>query len=467
MSNEVKRNLIKSSSWSKVVTRKWLNFRSRSNDFHSDSSSNEEDTSLKRKESWSDQESNCFIIAKDSLGTLSLSLRHGGWLIDSSNLLHSPPVAKNIRLFVGTWNVGGKAPIQDLNMREWLFNSSSQHADVYVIGFQEVVHLDAGNVLGAEDVGPAAMWLALIRQALNVDYESSEEDGLDELLPMFLRNDRSSSRYRLIASKQMVGIYLCVWARAGIAEHVRNVKVSCVGTGIMGYMGNKGSVSISMSIQESTFCFVCTHLSSGEKEGDELKRNSDIIQILRRTKFPPMSKTARATPVTILEHDKIIWLGDLNYRLSPNGNNICALIHENNWNALLERDQLRIEQKAGNVLRDWQEGEISFPPTYKYKPNSEDYAFMTTESGGDKRRTPAWCDRILWRGKGMSQLSYSRSESKFSDHRPVQSLFMIEVDDYANIENQLRSNSSCSNKVQAEELLVITRTQSCLSATRF
>lgn len=47
------------------------------------------------------------------------------------------------------------------------------------------------------------------------------------------------SRYSLVASKQMVGIYLTVWVRGELREHVRNIKVSCVGRGLMGYLGNK------------------------------------------------------------------------------------------------------------------------------------------------------------------------------------------------------------------------------------
>ncbi|KAJ0098746.1 hypothetical protein Patl1_22050 [Pistacia atlantica] len=38
------------------------------------------------------------------------------------------------------------------------------------------------------------------------------------------------------------------------------------------------------------------------------------------------------------------------------------------------------------------------------------------------------CDRILWYGKGVKQLSYFRSESKFSDHRPVSALFSAQVE---------------------------------------
>lgn len=47
------------------------------------------------------------------------------------------------------------------------------------------------------------------------------------------------SRYCLVASKQMVGIFLTVWVKSDLRDDVRNMKVSCVGRGLMGYLGNK------------------------------------------------------------------------------------------------------------------------------------------------------------------------------------------------------------------------------------
>ncbi|KAL6584549.1 hypothetical protein OROMI_003838 [Orobanche minor] len=37
------------------------------------------------------------------------------------------------------------------------------------------------------------------------------------------------SGYSLVASKQMVGVFLAVWVRSELKEHVKNIKVSCVG----------------------------------------------------------------------------------------------------------------------------------------------------------------------------------------------------------------------------------------------
>ena len=46
-------------------------------------------------------------------------------------------------------------------------------------------------------------------------------------------------RYVRIGSKQMVGIYISVWVRKRLRRHINNLRVSPVGVGLMGYMGNK------------------------------------------------------------------------------------------------------------------------------------------------------------------------------------------------------------------------------------
>ncbi|XP_019455574.1 PREDICTED: type I inositol polyphosphate 5-phosphatase 8-like [Lupinus angustifolius] len=375
-------------------------------------------------------------------------------------------------MFVGTWNVGGKSPNNGLDLRAWL--KSPSPADIYVIGFQEIVPLNAGNVLGPEDSGPVSKWLGLISEALNT---TTYTYGSPKPRPRpILDNGQCSPRsdekgYCLIGSKQMVGIFLCVWVRADLYKHVTNMKVSCVGRGIMGYLGNKGSISISMTLYQTTFCFVCTHLASGEKDGNEIKRNFDVSEILKKTKFP-------CYPESILEHDNVIWLGVLNYGLVVGYDDTHELLKKNNWQALLEKDQLRIEQKASRLFKGWNERGIYFAPTYKYLANSDNYVAQSSKPK-EKRPTSAWCDRILWKGEGLKQIWYVRGESKFSDHRPVYSLFSLELNLLSKyltpsvaitmaLINAALSSSSAS-KVQAEEqLLLLTRLQSCIDiAPRF
>ncbi|KAF0907318.1 hypothetical protein E2562_015819 [Oryza meyeriana var. granulata] len=202
-----------------------------------------------------------------------------------------------------------------------------------------------------------------------------------------------------------------------------------------------------MTLHQTSLCFACSHLASGEKEGDELRRNSDVVEILRNTHFRRLCKTSgRRTPARILDHDRVIWLGDLNYRIGLSYSETKKLVQANDWDALFEKDQLRIEREGG-VFIGWNEGKIFFAPTYKYSWNSDSYAGESKKK--KKRRTPAWCDRILWYGEGIEQLSYIRRESKFSDHRPVCAVFIVEVA-VLHTKNIVKA---ANMKVGAEELL--------------
>ncbi|KAK3132527.1 hypothetical protein QOZ80_6AG0523920 [Eleusine coracana subsp. coracana] len=98
------------------------------------------------------------------------------------------------------------------------------------------------------------------------------------------------------------------------------------------------------------------------------------------------------------------------------------------WDDLLKYDQLTKELLSGSTFLGWKEGLINFPPTYKYERNSSRYVGEIPNETG-KKRSPAWCDRILWLGKGTKQLSYwSPPDLILSDHRPVSSIFLVEVE---------------------------------------
>ncbi|XP_040971648.1 type IV inositol polyphosphate 5-phosphatase 3 isoform X19 [Gossypium hirsutum] len=420
------------------------------------------------------------------------------------------------RICVGTWNVGGTVPPDDLDIDDWI--DIDEPADIYVFGFQEIVPLNAGNIFGAEDNRPVPKWENIIRETLdriqpaNTKMEDFYEDAGDSIrlqnrkftrtlsgiaenrkltrmlsgteriglswpepplnflpqnvlerpgsfkprksfraiksfktynsfksindmchmvsaiallaeldLESLMKRKRRSSYVRIV-SKQMVGIFLTIWVRRSLRRHIQNLKVSTVGVGVMGYIGNKGSISVSMSIYQTLFCFICTHLTSGEKDGDELKRNADVHEILRRTRFHSLS--AIGLPKRIHDHE-IIWMGDLNYRINLPYDKVRDLISKEEWSKLIERDQLVGELQKGHSFDGWSEGALNFAPTYKYELNSEKYYGEDPKAG---RRTPAWCDRILSYGKGLRQLMYRRTELKLSDHRPVTAIYMAEVE---------------------------------------
>lgn len=48
-----------------------------------------------------------------------------------------------------------------------------------------------------------------------------------------------SNAYCLISNKQMVGIFLSIWVRIDLVKDIGHLRVSSIGRGIMGYLGNK------------------------------------------------------------------------------------------------------------------------------------------------------------------------------------------------------------------------------------
>ncbi|KAI3704765.1 hypothetical protein L1987_74994 [Smallanthus sonchifolius] len=54
-------------------------------------------------------------------------------------------LGNELRIFVATWNVGGRSPVGSLavDLDEWL--NVKESADIYVLGFQEIVPLKAKN----------------------------------------------------------------------------------------------------------------------------------------------------------------------------------------------------------------------------------------------------------------------------------------------------------------------------------
>ena len=96
------------------------------------------------------------------------------------------------------------------------------------------------------------------------------------------------------------------------------------------------------------------------------------------------------------DHDIIVWLGDLNYRMveSIADEDVYSYIDADMQLELAEScDQLTLERDAGRAFQDFHEGLLSFPPTYKYIPGTDSFDRRPEK----KNRCPAWCDRVLWR----------------------------------------------------------------------
>jgi len=336
---------------------------------------------------------------------------------------------KQGRIFVGTWNVNAKG--KDENLSSWLCADWHQHGppDIVVVGFQEMVDLNAVNVaVENKSQQRSQFWVDRIRSTLN-----SRENTMGD--PM--------RAYTQLAVKYLVGLLVCVFVKAPHKPRVKYVETASVGVGVMGVMGNKGGVSIRLQFYDSTLCFVCTHLAAHRE--NVAGRNADFANVYSKTSFEIGEEAVREViklgsishwvasgtdSVQISDHDISFWFGDLNYRVDESipTERVLELSKINQLAELIEHDQLNVERAQGRVFQDFEEGQLTFKPTYKYQPGTDLYE----ERPDKKLRAPAWCDRILWLAQEpghVAQLNYGRSEINISDHKPVMSTFLVTIKD--------------------------------------
>lgn len=185
------------------------------------------------------------------------------------------------------------------------------------------------------------------------------------------------------------------------------------------------------TVDDSSLCFVNCHLAAGQKHTTH--RNNDIANILESANLPPELNNAvrhdyfvgGGDGSMVLDHEICIFNGDMNYRIDLPRETVLTAIRQKNLAKLLEHDQLLNQRRKnpGFRLRPFDEAPLTFAPTYKYNVGSDEY------DTSEKKRTPAWCDRIYYRGAVGKIIchKYQRHEVYASDHRPVSGAFVASV----------------------------------------
>lgn len=298
---------------------------------------------------------------------------------------------KKARLFVTTWNVGNAAP-DDLTP---LFPKEA--CDLIVVGAQECDYKARGGYNSCH-----ADWIGSLSKALGNNYE-------------------------LVGSHNLMQMRIAAFAHQSFKNHISNVMMSTEATGVGGVVGNKGGVVISFNVHDTRICFVNSHLAAHQDK--TAKRNADVAEIIQGIALGEKD-------VDILhQFHHVFWLGDLNYRLnygnqgdekSPSQevfDGIVQKIEQKQYDDLFQYDQLAEERKKGAVFAGFQEGEYNFPPTFKVERGQQ--------LKYKDQRSPAWCDRILWKTlPGVPPLKQTLFNTcldiSSSDHKPVYGIFDLD-----------------------------------------
>lgn len=302
-------------------------------------------------------------------------------------------------------------------------NATVSDPDLLVLGFQEL-DLSTEALLYASSTVKEDAWVEAILAGLG-------ERGI---------------LYEKLASKQLVGMLIVAIAKKSRLSCFGDIRFSAAGAGIMGIMGNKGATAMRMSYtplaqeispSHTVLTFVNAHLAAFDEMVE--RRNFDFHDLSRRLVFDQTDEldsnsyanTALETrTVGLFESDVLFWMGDLNYRIDLADGDVRELLASSpgtgNFPILLKYDQLKTAIASGKAFAEFSEHAITHMPSYRYASNTS-----ADSLGYDRKRKPAWTDRILHMsapGVPVTQRSYcSHPQITMSDHRPVSADFDLNV----------------------------------------
>ncbi|XP_045516439.1 phosphatidylinositol 4,5-bisphosphate 5-phosphatase A-like isoform X1 [Pieris brassicae] len=310
-----------------------------------------------------------------------------------------------LRFYFVTWNVATKNPSQDLNALldfPSQFNKHKPLPDFYVIGLQEVKSQPQNMVM---DSIFTDQWTSTFNKIL------------------------CRQGFVIAKSMRLQGIVILVYTQMKHVTRLRDIQAQYTKTGFGGLWGNKGAVSVRFNLYGCSFCLVNCHLAAHEHcLSDRITSCNTILQ----EHTYDLQETSN-----ILYHDYVFWIGDLNFRLeyppeiSLTPEEIVEQlqkIEKDKYASLLKYDQLFAVKDSGEALSEFTEGEIQFPPTYKYVINTYEY---------DLKRKPSWTDRVLYKVNADNYenitlradlISYNHvPHYMVSDHKPVVAQFNVKV----------------------------------------
>ncbi|OQR99267.1 inositol polyphosphate 5-phosphatase [Achlya hypogyna] len=332
--------------------------------------------------------------------------------IDVSHGTTEAVIAKgSVRVLVVTWNLQAQKPPADL---AGLLRPGSCH--IYAIGTEECVQTIAKSVL----------------------FQCKKE------WEEHIRNALGPSDYIKLRSHALTAMHNMVFVHKSVLPLVSDLQSDAIATGLGNQLGNKGGVGIGFRLGRTRFAFVNCHFEAHQSAAALARRNTNFHRINTELLLLPSESEAKSQGRISEVFDRVFWSGDLNYRIDGTRRMIDTLLQRNLHNVLLANDQLTKERKANRVFENFQEGPLTFRPTYKFDKGCDVY------DSSAKQRIPSWTDRILFMSRDPSAIHLHAYEShmdiKTSDHRPVSAIFDVTFDSY----DDGKQNTTISDQTKSE-----------------
>ncbi|XP_078442471.1 type II inositol polyphosphate 5-phosphatase 15-like [Wolffia australiana] len=346
---------------------------------------------------------------------------------------------ESMKILAGTWNVGQERASHD-SLIAWLGGAASE-VSLVVVGLQEV------------EMGAGFLAMAAAKETVGLEGSANGQWWLDNIGKTL---DEGAS-FERVGSRQLAGLLVAVWARRSLRTNIGDVDAAAVPCGFGRAIGNKGAVGLRIRIYDRIVCFINCHFAAHLEAVN--RRNADFDHVYRTMSFtrpsqgPGTANVGASSAVQQLrgqnaedgrpelaEADMLIFLGDFNYRLHGiSYDEARDFVSQRCFDWLREKDQLRAEMRQGKVFQGMREGPIKFPPTYKFERHQ---AGLSGYDSSEKKRIPAWCDRILFRDSRSVSASVCSLECPIvssislydacmdvtdSDHKPVRCILNVDI----------------------------------------
>ncbi|KAK6601621.1 Synaptojanin-1 [Botrytis cinerea] len=252
----------------------------------------------------------------------------------------------NIKIKIGCWNVAA-CPGTEKDLAGWFvqgkgidkrlagleianaIEKENSQSNIESVEEQEsrrrkkestIPHGDEGIIAGGEDVGLYVLGLQEVVQLTSAKEYIGKVYSNDNPVTIWRKalSGALPEGYTLVAEQQLSGLLMFIYASPAVAPTISSVSTVSIGTGFMGYLGNKGAITTRIVLGETTrLVFVNSHLASGTDKAHLERRIWDVSQILQRTHFDPISRGGVLDDAqeSIGDEDFAFWFGDLNFRL--------------------------------------------------------------------------------------------------------------------------------------------------------